>query len=223
MNRTAAYTTARPDVVEMVPTAAMRILDVGCSNGMLGQGLRSMRKGRTVFGVEIDHEFAREAGTKLDGVVCADVNVLDWKTVVPGTQFDCIVFADVLEHLTDPSRHLTEARQRLAPGGCLVISLPNIRHISSLYSIFLRGTFPARDRGIFDRTHVRWFTIGDTKSLVSDLGMSVDCVSYILRMGDVGGGRWNRLVNRLPQAVQRWFLFREFLTYQFCIRATSCS
>jgi SAM-dependent methyltransferase len=223
MNRTAAYTTSRPDVVEMVPTDAMRILDVGCSNGMLGESLRSICKGRVVFGVEIDQEFAREAETRLDGVVCADVNVLDWTTVAPGIQFDCIVFADVLEHLTDPIRHLAAAQQRLAPSGCLVISLPNIRHISSLYSIFFRGTFPARDRGIFDRTHLRWFTIGDVRSLLSRLGMGVDSVSYILRMGDVGGGRMNRLVNRLPQAVQRWFLFREFLTYQFCVRATSCS
>lgn len=222
INRNAAYTTARPDVAEMVPADAMTILDVGCSNGMLGQGLRAMRDGRVVFGVEIDQAFASDAAQRLDGVVCADVNVLDWTALLPGTQFDCIVFADVLEHLTDPRRHLAAARQRLAPGGCIVISLPNIRHISSLYAIFCLGTFPARSRGIFDRTHMRWFTIGDARALLAELGMRAERISFILRMGDIGGGRMNRMANRLPQFIQRFYLIREFFTYQFCIMAIPC-
>jgi 2-polyprenyl-3-methyl-5-hydroxy-6-metoxy-1,4-benzoquinol methylase len=217
-HRAEAYTTPRPDVFAMVPLGAQTILDVGCSNGALGASLRFAREGRKVFGVEIDAAFAAKAREQLDGVTCANLNHFDWTEFMPDQKFDCIIFADVLEHLIAPSEHLKAARQRLSSGGCIVISLPNIRHLSSLHSIFLKGTFPLRDRGIFDRTHLRWFTIKDARRMVETLGMQIDDISYALRVGDNGGGALNRLVNRFLGPVAGIGMFREFLTYQFCIR-----
>ena len=216
-----AYTTPRADVSAMVPQAALSVLDVGCSNGALGESLCRACPGRQVFGIEIDPAFALQARRHLQQVVCADLNELDWAACLPGVQFDCIIFADVLEHLIDPRRHLMEAQRRLRPGGCIVVSLPNIRHVSSLYSIFIKGTFPLRERGIFDKTHMRWFTINDARRLVAGLGMRVAHTSYILRLGDRGGGMLNRIVNRLPRPIQGLFLIREFLTYQFCVCAVN--
>ena len=214
-----AYTTPRPDVFGMVPYAAIAILDVGCSNGALGASLKFAQSGRRVCGIEMDADFALEAGTRIDRVICSDLNQFDWNVFANDTKFDCIIFADILEHLIDPEKHLKAARRFLQPGGCLVISLPNIRHISSFYSIFIKGTFPARDRGIFDRTHLRWFTIKDANRLLSSLEMRIDDSSYILRVGDQGGGIVNRIVNRFLGPVSRFYPVREFLTYQFCLRA----
>lgn len=109
----------------------------------------------------------------LDCVVEADVNTLDWQTVFDDQVFDCLMFADVLEHLVDPWRCLSLALQRLAPGGCVIVSLPNVRHVSVLWGIFFMGTFPRRDRGIFDRTHLRWFTYADAKGLLLESGLVV--------------------------------------------------
>ncbi len=216
--REIAYTSPRPDVFAMVPTTALSVLDIGCSNGALGASLRHACRGRRVFGVEIDPAFAVEAQAILDQVICADLNELEWPVLTNGMQFDCIIFADVLEHLMDPRKHLLEAKRYLRPGGCIVVSLPNIRHISSFYSIFIKGTFPLRDRGIFDKTHLRWFTINDAKSLIAELGMSVVHTTFNLRMGDRGGGMMNRLANKYG-TILNFFLIREFLTYQFCLRA----
>ena len=129
------------------------------------------------------------------------------------------IFADVLEHLVEPQRCLMQARKRLMPGGSIVVSLPNVRHISALSSIFLGGRFPRRESGIFDRTHLRWFTIADAHTLLSDCGFRASSSSFALRWGDRGGGRLNRLLNRLPTAAQGWSPVREFLTYQVCLRA----
>jgi 2-polyprenyl-3-methyl-5-hydroxy-6-metoxy-1,4-benzoquinol methylase len=219
--RTTAYTTPRPDVFAMVPPSAMAILDVGCSNGALGASLRAARDGRKVFGVEIDAVFAEEARSCLDHVACTDVNHFDWSAFMPGQSFDCIIFADVLEHLIAPDAHLQAAGRRLTDGGCIVVSLPNIRHLSSLRSIFLQGTFPRRDRGIFDRTHLRWFTLRDARKMIEFAGMRVEANSYALRWGDIGGGRVNRVINRLLPQLQRLSIVREFLTYQFCLRAVA--
>jgi SAM-dependent methyltransferase len=171
------------------------------------------------MGVEGDAVFAKEAAAHLDRVVHADLNGFQWAAAFPGIQFDCIIFADVLEHLVDPRRHLIEAQDCLRPGGSFVISLPNIRHVSSLYSIFVKGTFPQRDRGIFDRTHLRWFTIRDAEHLIADVGMKIEAFSGSLRVGDRGDGIVNKIARRVLEPIDRFPPIRQFLSYQFCIRA----
>lgn len=221
--RDAAYTTVRLDVFAMVPPAAREILDVGCSNGALGRHLREAQAGRSVCGIEFDTRFSQEAAKHLDHVIHADLNQFDWQVGLAARSFDCIIFADVLEHLVEPGRCLMQARAHLRPGGCVVVSLPNIRHLSALRSIFLNGRFPRRDRGIFDRTHLRWFTIADAHGLLADSGFKVSSMMLTLRWGDRGAGRMNRLLNRLPASVQQWAPVREFLTYQMCLRAEAAS
>lgn len=119
----------------------------------------------------------------------------------------------------NPYRHLFSACNHLSENGCIIISLPNIRHISALYSIFFKGTFSRCDRGIFDRTHLHWFTIKDAKQHISDAGLVVDAISYSLRIGDKGGGFLNRLMNKISHPLCSFLIIREFFTYQFCIRA----
>ena len=217
--RQTAYTTARSDVVDAVPAQACAVLDVGCSNGAVGRSLKALRPGRTVCGIEFDPAFAREAAAHLDLVVNADLNVMDWSSALGGRLFDCMIFADVLEHLVDPKRCLRQALQHLQPGGCVVVSLPNIRHLSALWSIYVGGRFPQRERGIFDQTHLRWFTIADAQTFLADNGLTLTATSLALRWGDHGGGRWNRWLNRLPLPLQRWTPVREFLAYQVCFQA----
>lgn len=214
-----AYTTTRPDICALVPRGALRVLDVGCSNGALGLALMQREPGCRVEGIEVDPELARQAGGRLAQVTQADLELFDWDTWNPDGRYDCIVFADVLEHLTSPLRHLAAARQRLAPGGCVVLSLPNVRHLSALASIYVQGRFPRRPRGLFDRTHLRWYTLRDADALLDEGGFMPEERILALRWGDQGGGRANRWLNRLPRAVQELAPVREFLTYQVSLRA----
>lgn len=214
-----AYTTPRPDISAMVPLDAARILDVGCSNGALGRSLKQARQGREVSGIELDADFAAEARNYLRLVINADLNSMNWEEQLQGQTFDCIIFADVLEHLTDPPKCLSNARKHLAVGGCVIVSLPNIRHVSALASIFISGVFPRRDRGIFDRTHLRWFTVTDARALLHQTGFAVCDTDFALRWGDRGGGVFNRVLNRLPMQLKKWAPIREFFCYQMCLRA----
>lgn len=217
--RKASYTSIRSDIVDLVPDHSSNVLDVGCSNGALGNTLKALKPGRTVCGIEFDEGFANEAARCLDEVANEDLNLMDWQAILPGRNFDCLIFADVLEHLVEPQRCLKSSLRRLKAGGTVIVSLPNIRHCSSFWAIFLKGQFPRRDRGIFDRTHLRWFTVSDGRALLQECGLTITSMTLTLRWGDRGGGLVNRLLNRLPRALQLWGPVREFLGYQICFVA----
>ena len=220
LTRDTAYTTPRSDISVMVPPGAMAILDVGCSSGELGASLRQSVVGRHVVGIEMNAQYCTLAANRLDEAICADVNNFDWAALAEQQTFDCIIFADVLEHLTNPWQHLKSAAACLRRDGVIVVSLPNIRHITALYSIFLQGTFPRRPRGLFDSTHLRWFTYRDAIALLAETGYEVQRASFNLRVRDRGDGRLNKLVRRILDPIAGWYPVREFLAYQYCIRAT---
>ena len=77
--------------------------------------------------------------------------------VFGGRRFDVVVFADVLEHLRDPLPVLRRAATLLAPGGAVLVSVPNIAH-GDLRLNLLRGRFDYTPTGLLDDTHTRFFT-----------------------------------------------------------------
>src|SRR6185295_16247560 len=106
-----------------------------------------------------------EARTRLDEVITGDVESSD----VAGP-FDTLIAADVLEHLRDPWTALRRYAALLDPQGTAVISLPNVGHWST-YANLARGTWPRKPEGIFDATHLRWFTLRDAEALLRQAGL----------------------------------------------------
>ena len=168
--RAAAYESVRPEIVALVPPAAQRVLDLGCASGALGAALKE-RAAVEVVGIERDHEYAAEARKRYDRVVEADVEA------VPRDlgRFDCLVAADVLEHLVDPWTALSAYAQLLEPGCRAVVSVPNVAHWTT-YAHLARGSWPRRPEGIHDATHLRWFTLRDAIALCEGAGLRVEHV-----------------------------------------------
>jgi cyclopropane fatty-acyl-phospholipid synthase-like methyltransferase len=148
------------------------VLDLGCATGTTGAALKQ-RQAVEVVGVEREPEYAREAERRLDRVVTADVEALDPATL--GAGFDALIAADVLEHLVDPWTALQRHAALLHPGGTAVISLPNVGHWST-YAYLLRGTWPRKPEGIFDATHLRWFTLADATQLLEQADLRAHTV-----------------------------------------------
>ncbi len=143
---------ARPEVVALVPESARRVLDVGCGAGRLGEAVKA-RQSAHVTGVEYDEFAAAAARERLDDVVQGDAETVEF----PPASFDCVVCADVLEHLRDPDALLRRVREWLAPGGVLVTSLPNVRH-NTVVRALLEGNWTYESAGLLDETHLRFFT-----------------------------------------------------------------
>ena len=166
------YETDRPDVQRHVPRDARRILDLGCSTGALGAALKA-RQDVVVVGVEPSVPDAAEAARRLDRVAVLGVEAFLTKGTPPEAPFDCLVAADVLEHLVDPWSVLAASTDLLAPGGTAVVSLPNVAYWRGLVRIVRGGRWPLDDEGVFDRTHLRWFTHHDALELLRQAGLHI--------------------------------------------------
>jgi 2-polyprenyl-3-methyl-5-hydroxy-6-metoxy-1,4-benzoquinol methylase len=185
---------ARLDVASMVPAAAKLILDVGCGFGGLGRTLLADRN-CTVHGIERNPD----AATRLEGVysryVIADVeSSVDW---ISAERYDCIVFADVLEHLCDPWKTLKRYSGFLRPGGCVVASIPNVRNLKILFDLFVRGRWAYEESGVLDRTHLRFFTRTEIRELFAGAGLEIE----YLAVNREHYRPWLRVVALLPALI----------------------
>ena len=211
-----SYVGKRNDILSLVPPNAKRVLDVGCSIGTLGLAIKE-NTGAMVVGIELSQEMAKIADQKLDKVFVGDVEEILAKKKLQGFKFDTIVFADLLEHLRDPWSVLESIVNYLEPQGILIASIPNVRHIDTIFNLVLKGYWPYRDRGIHDRTHLRFFTKRNINELFKNAGLSIDRIDANYRIIE----RPHRL-NRFAKFLAIPGL-RNLLTFQYLIRASLTS
>jgi methionine biosynthesis protein MetW len=150
--------------------AKSRVLDVGCSTGFMGDYLQKER-GCQVWGVEADQDAARHARQVLQGVEEGDLDNPNFVKQLKGT-YDVIILAAVLEHLKHPLPALEHCKQLLAPGGKMIISLPNVAHIRIRLRL-LGGDFTYGKYGILDETHCKLYTKATAKDLLQQAGLKI--------------------------------------------------
>jgi SAM-dependent methyltransferase len=158
---------ARLELDAFIPDAARTILDVGCGAGLLGA--RHRRRGRTVIGVEPDWELVRLAARRLDAVIPAGAS-----DAFPAlaARFDCVVFADVLEHMADPAAALGAASRLLTSGGTIVASLPNAAWLPVL-SALAAGRWDPTVAGVQARDHLFFTTAASFGAIAAEAGLEV--------------------------------------------------
>jgi 2-polyprenyl-3-methyl-5-hydroxy-6-metoxy-1,4-benzoquinol methylase len=203
----AYYANPRADVLRHVPRHARSVLDVGCGAGALGAGIKRRQPARVV-GVEYVAEQAACARTVLDAVYVGDVATIELP-YAPGS-FDCLIYCDVLEHLVDPWATLARHRPLLAPGGTLLVSLPNVQFVGVIAGL-LRGRWEYRQRGIMDRTHLRFFTRRSAAAMIACAGYTLTAAHRNFRWFDNPDSwlhRYARIAAPLP-----WV--RDLFTYQY--------
>jgi 2-polyprenyl-3-methyl-5-hydroxy-6-metoxy-1,4-benzoquinol methylase len=210
---------SRPEILSLIPASARRVLDIGCGAGRLGQALKA-RQPAEVVGIELSEAAAREARNCLDQVLVGDVERLELPFAP--VSFDAIVCGDVLEHLREPERLLQRARSWLRPQGCLIASIPNVRHHSVVHAL-LDGNWTYESAGLLDRTHLAFFTRRDIEQLFQQAGFTITQLALVPgpgyeewqaqgRPGAVQVGRLN--IGGLPPEEAE-----EFFAYQYLVTA----
>lgn len=192
-NYNQSYIGLRKDIIKYINGKSNMILDVGCATGVNGKFLLDQELAEIVVGIEYDQHMAKDASNHNTKVFCGDLNDSNFrqKILKEDYRFDYILFGDVLEHLYDPLKVLTELKTMLNPNGSIIISLPNIGHIELFVQVFMKGTWPKNERGIFDKTHLRWFTRKDVFSLVEDAELEVIIYERKFRARDALGSKFS--------------------------------
>ena len=154
-----------------------RVLEFGCANGHMTQYMREELK-CSVCIVEYDKESFNIAIKYASDGICSDIMNFEWLTAFH-EKFDYIIFADVLEHLSDPGKVIKSCRDVLKDEGSLLVSVPNIGHNDILIKL-IQQKFEYTEIGLLDNTHIHFFAYDGIKKFFNDEGFAITQFDYTL-------------------------------------------
>lgn len=159
---------SRCKIFEQVPAGSI-VLDIGCGSGKLANILTIWKKCR-VYCIDKDPIISSFARGKCLDVLNVDIE----NTQLPYEKgyFDRIIIGNVLEHMIEPEQVLMLLKKYLKKDGLLIYSVPNIVNWHSRMMIFL-GKFDYEDGTVFERSHLRFFTLRSAIGLAIDSGYSI--------------------------------------------------
>lgn len=192
------------------------VLELGPATGSMTRALSELNR-CTVVAVEVDETMAEQARPFCQRMVIGDLERLDWEATFGEERFDVIIAADVLEHLNDPWTCLLAMRGLLRPEGCIVLSIPNIANGAVLGQL-IRGRFPYQEKGLLDRTHLRFFTRHDLLDMLLSTGFlpTVWDRNRVYPADSEFGWQWQGLPTAVQQALAG---MADADTYQFIVKA----
>jgi len=200
------YDNVRPEIISLIDKDMLMILDVGCGHGNLGRRLKQVNFARKVFGIEYHGNVAEIAKKNLDEVIVGDVQTINFP--FDRNMFDCIIFADILEHLIDPTSILQKVKPFLKDNGIIICSIPNMRHYAVILRMIMQG-WQYDDFGHFDKTHLRFFSLQSMKELISGAGYSIEQI-----IPRIVASKKMKLINSIVGGKME-----EFVAFQYIIKA----
>jgi 2-polyprenyl-3-methyl-5-hydroxy-6-metoxy-1,4-benzoquinol methylase len=146
------------------------VLDIGCGEGFFAAELK--QNDNRVVGIDALPQAHHESG--MEQYFSLDLNSPQGglAAMVNHRLFDRVLLLDVLEHLVYPERLLAEAKSTLKRDGLLVVSVPNIANLT-VRLMLLFGRFNYAQRGILDRTHLRFFTRRTSRQFLEENGCEI--------------------------------------------------
>ena len=204
------------------------VLENGCGVGMYVEHLAPFSG--TVVGMEYDFERAQEAFNKLAFLPSAYVlSAASEGLPFPDRTFDLILSHEVLEHVQDDRKAVSEIVRALRPGGRAVIFVPNRGYPFETHGIFWRGRYRFGNiplvnylpRGLRDRLapHVRVYTQRELKKLFTGLPVRFIECTVIFGAYDNIIARWPA-VGKMLRALLLWLErtpLRIFGLSHFCV------
>ena len=201
-------------IVDAISTGS-RVLDLGCSQGLLARPLRA--KGVLLTGV--DSRAPEGLAAELEAYHQRD---LEAPLELPeGRVFDYVVCADVIEHLRNRQQLLRTVRRFLKEDGLLVISTPNVALWFYRLSLLV-GRFEYGPRGVLDHTHVHLYTRATFRRELEKAGFRVlrehvTALPFEVVFESTGRSRLLRAVAKVYHALAR--VWPAMFAYQILFEA----
>jgi len=145
----------------------MEVLDFGCGQGAFSQ--RLIDAGAIVDGCDLD------AGQIKAGVrnrYALDLNKESVTDSIPG-KYDMIVAMEIIEHLQNPWKYLSDCIALLKDGGLIVLSTPNISNFVSRLRFFMRGSLTAYEKNDLAHGHITPLSFIQLENLFEFYGLEI--------------------------------------------------
>lgn len=164
-----------------------RVLEFGSATGYATRYMKE-QLGCEVTCIEINSEMAEIGKQYTTKMIVSDIESYSWETELEGN-FDFIIFADVLEHLRNPTMVILKATKHLKTNGYIVSSIPNVGHNAVLMNL-RDGEFNYTETGLLDNTHIHLMTrksvtqvfesnqlhcVGENHKIIRPLNTEMEC------------------------------------------------
>lgn len=204
-NNTRYHAHIRSDVLPFVPKNGGNLLDLGGGIGATALAAKEMGLADRVGVIDLV-----EPLTGLDFSYRGDLNDLDFLADICNREgrFRTILCLDILEHLVDPWAVVSQLHKMIEPGGVIVASIPNVRHISVVAPLLLKSAWELQDEGVLDRTHLRFFTEATAIELMVHSGLELELSRPLY-----DGGKATKVFGWMPLAS-----LRDFAALQYLVR-----
>lgn len=191
-----------------------KVLEFGPANGRLTKYLKFQKNCKVTI-VELDKEAGKEASCYATKAYIGNEygNIENYYWTKTKEKFDYIIFADVLEHLSNPQKVLGVCKEFLEPTGRILVSIPNVAHNSVIIDM-LNDKFEYDEVGLLDRTHIHFFTLKTFQKMISLLDIYIaEMIPIYSRVGS------NEILNTykdVPIDVEKYMRKRlEGSVYQY--------
>lgn len=204
------YHFVRREIKPLLPKNPSRILDVGAGAGSTLNWLKTLFPKSETTGVEASARLGDELRQNVDIAIIGQISDCfdQLKT------YDLILLLDVLEHVPDPTNTLRKLASVLQPSGQVIVSLPNISHLSVSIPLLLQRKFTYQDAGILDRTHLTFFVEDTAVKLLND-------ANFVVTRGLISGltGPRSMFIDRISFGLLRHHLAKQYIMLgQLCDR-----
>lgn len=181
--------------LERIPRGK-HVLELGCATGYMTEYM-SQTLGCSVVGVDMDSEATVHAAKFADTLIEGDLNKKQtWNKIHAEGLFDVVLASNVIEHLVDTQLQLQHIRQALSHSGKFVMVVPNICWWRSRLRL-LQGKWAYEQYGLFDETHLRFFSLPSLRQELSKAGFHIRDEAY----DPAGGAKWlTPLLRQFPNA-----------------------
>jgi 2-polyprenyl-3-methyl-5-hydroxy-6-metoxy-1,4-benzoquinol methylase len=159
----------RREIQPLLPKFATNILEIGAASGQTLRWTKTIYPNAKTTGVEISEAMAGELRNNADIAIIGNID----DCLPQLKRYDLILLLDVLEHLVDSTKVLRNLRQLLDANGHVIVSVPNIAHLSVTIPLLFRRQFTYQDAGVMDRTHLRFFVEDTAVKLLNDADLKV--------------------------------------------------
>ena len=196
------YHWVRREIRPLLPQNPSRVLEVGAGSGATLKWIKTLYPNTETTAVEINSALLHELRKNVDVPIIGSID----ETLPRLKTYDLILLLDVLEHLSDPIATLRNLSRLLEAGGHIIVSVPNVAHLSVSIPLLLQRRFHYQDAGILDRTHLRFFVEDTAIKLLND-------ANFIVTAALISGiqGSRSKLLHLLSFGTLRHHLAKQYI------------